>query len=210
MSPIHASVRRRSVAWVKDDPFGVEFAEIELAPEKLRAVGVAMGVDPRPYRLDYTLETERGFVTRRLQVDARGDGWLRRLDLRRHPSGTWRIGSEHQGDAGLAAPGGDPADWADALDCDLALSPLTNLMPILRHRLLSGGRSVELVAAWVSVPELTVHADAQRYTAVPGRGDRRVVRYESSDGSFAADITLDRDGIVIDYPGIARRLPAAT
>jgi hypothetical protein len=33
-----------------------------------------------------------------------------------------------------------------------------------------------------------------------------VVRYESTDGSFAANITVDRDGIVVDYPGIARRL----
>jgi hypothetical protein len=31
----------------------------------------------------------------------------------------------------------------------------------------------------------------------------RVIRYESIDGTFAADITLDSTGIVIDYPGIA-------
>ncbi len=28
----------------------------------------------------------------------------------------------------------------------------------------------------------------------------------TSDGSFAADITFDPDGVVVDYPGIARRL----
>jgi hypothetical protein len=33
-----------------------------------------------------------------------------------------------------------------------------------------------------------------------------VIRYEATDGSFAADLTLDPDGIAIDYPGIARRL----
>jgi hypothetical protein len=37
-----------------------------------------------------------------------------------------------------------------------------------------------------------------------------VIRYEASDGSFAADVTLDRDGLVIDYPGIARRLAPAS
>ena len=36
--------------------------------------------------------------------------------------------------------------------------------------------------------------------------DQRVIRYEAVDGSFTADIRVDRDGIVIDYPGIARRL----
>jgi hypothetical protein len=33
-----------------------------------------------------------------------------------------------------------------------------------------------------------------------------VIRYEASDGTFVSDITLDSDGIVFDYPGIARRL----
>ena len=33
-----------------------------------------------------------------------------------------------------------------------------------------------------------------------------MIRYEAVDGSFTADIRADGDGIVIDYPGIARRL----
>jgi len=33
-----------------------------------------------------------------------------------------------------------------------------------------------------------------------------VLRYEAIDGTFAANITVDRDGLVVDYPGIARRL----
>ena len=202
-------VKKRSVAWAKDDPFGVEFVEIELAPDRLRAVGVAIGTDPRPYRLDYRLETEPDFVTKRLVVATRGEGWVRRLDLGRDACGTWSISGGRHGPRG-AAPGGDPAELAGALDCDLALSPLTNLMPILRHRLLAGGDSVELTTAWVAVPELTVRADAQRYSVVRADGDRRVVRYEAVDGSFAADLTLDGDGIVIDYPGIARRVPAVS
>jgi hypothetical protein len=66
---------RRAVAWVKDDPFGVEFAEIVLAPQKVSALGVAISAGPRiPYRLDYTLETVAGYVTSRLWVTSRGEG----------------------------------------------------------------------------------------------------------------------------------------
>jgi hypothetical protein len=36
-------------------------------------------------------------------------------------------------------------------------------------------------------------------------GGSRVIRFEAVDGTFDADITLDPDGIVTDYPGIARR-----
>jgi hypothetical protein len=32
------------------------------------------------------------------------------------------------------------------------------------------------------------------------------VRFESVDDPFAADITLDADAIVVNYPGIARQL----
>jgi hypothetical protein len=79
-------------------------------------------------------------------------------------------------------------------------------MPVLRHGLLSGGGSVELRMAWVSVPDLAVHASGQRYTFVRTEDERSVVRYEATDGDFTADITFDRDGIVVDYPGIGRRL----
>ena len=88
---------RRAVAWVKDDPFGVEFAEIELAPQHLSAEGVAIGVEPVPYRLDYVLETAVGFVTSRLRVGSRGAGWRRTLDLRRDAAGVWSVVAGRRG-----------------------------------------------------------------------------------------------------------------
>jgi hypothetical protein len=191
---------------VKDDPFGVEFAEIALAARHLSADGVAIGTGPVPYRLDYTLELAVGFVTSRLRVSARGEGWHRRLELRRQPDGAWSVSSEEEGHADLPPAGGDPAALAGAIDCDLGLSPVTNLAPILRHDLLAGGGPIELIVAWVSVPDLGVIEDRQRYAFLRADRDHRLIRYEAIDGTFAADITLDRDGIVVDYPGIARRL----
>jgi hypothetical protein len=170
---------------------------------------VAISSDPGPHRLDYTLETRRGFATSRLQVITRGEGWNRRLDLRRTGSGGWSLAVRADGEATLPPPGGDPEGLAFALDCDLALSPLTNSMPILRHGLLQGGSPIELVVAWVSVPDLAVVSYRQRYTFVRHEGDRHIVRYEDIDGPFAAEIVFDSDGLVIDYPQIARRLDSA-
>jgi hypothetical protein len=197
---------KRACAWEKDDPFGVEFAEIALEPERVSAEGVAIGVEPIPYRLDYMLETAAGFVTSRLRVSSRGEGWRRTLDLRRDTQGAWSVDVEEEGDVDLPSAGGDPATLTGALDCDLGLSPVTNLMPILRHDLLSGGGPIELTTAWVSVPDLAVMADGQRYAFVRADQDSSVIRYEAIDGTFAADIILDSEGIVIDFPGIARRL----
>ncbi len=196
----------RAVAWVKDDPFGVEFAEIDITEENLTASGVAVGTAPLPYRLDYELETRAGFVTARLRGTTRGEGWRRELDLRHDRDGAWSIAVDEDGAVDLPPAGGDVGRLADALDCDLGLSPVTNMMPILRHGLLDGGGPIEFTMAWVTVPALTVQPDGQRYRYLQSAAGHHVVRFEATDGTFAADISVDADAVVVDYPGIARRL----
>jgi hypothetical protein len=181
--------RTRAVAWAKDDPFGVEFAEVRLSDDRLSASGVAIGVELTPYRLDYTLETDENFVTSRLQVTAVAEHGRHTLELRRSPGGRWSADAELP-------------DLQEALDCDLGLSPLTNTMPVLRHALLEPGEPRDFVMAWVSVPDLEVHVSPQRYVPLGGG----VVRFESLDDDFTVEIAFDTDGLVVDYPGIGRRL----
>jgi len=215
-------MRQRAIAWHKEDPAGAELAEVTLGDDVMFAGGVAIGGEPSAYRLDYSLETGSGFVTTRLQVTARGEGWRRTLNLRRDPAGAWTAATTADGEApeGLAPPGATAAEgagpagptgripWLDgALDCDLGLSPLTNSMPALRHRLLEEDGSVDLLMAWVSVPDLGVHASRQRYTALRDRpGGGRLIRFESLDSGFTAELAFDADGLVVDYPGIGRQL----
>ena len=198
--------RRRATAWVKDEPFGVEFAELDVAEQHMSASGVAIGTGPVPYRLDYELETTKGFVTVRLRATSRGEGWRRELDLRRDADGSWTVAADEDGQLALPPAGGDTAGLRGALDCDLGRSPVTNMMPILRHGLLDGGGPIDFNMAWVAVPALAVQPDGQRYRHIGSAADHRVIRYEAIDGSFAADIIVDLDAVVIDYPAIARRL----
>jgi hypothetical protein len=60
--------------------------------------------------------------------------------------------------------------------------------------------------AWVSVPDLGVRASLQRYAFVRKHEDRAVIRYESLDSDFEAELTVDAQGIVVDYPGIGRSI----
>ena len=171
----------------------------------LSATGCAIATHPEPYRLDYRLSTVPAFVTERLTVRTTGSDWSRALDLRRAVSGEWSCTTEAAGAVDLPPPGGDVAAVAGALDCDLALSPLTNTMPVLRHRLHERGGPVDFLMAWVSVPDLTVHPSRQRYT-FSGRGHGpRHVRFEDLEGDFVAEIAFDEAALVVDYPGIARR-----
>jgi hypothetical protein len=190
--------------WAKDEPFGTELAQVTISGTMLAASGVAIGTDPCPYRLNYELTTTQDFVTARLAVRTAGPGWRRALLLDRSARGDWSCTTECEGHLDRPAPGGDLAGVAGALDCDLGLSPLTNSMPVLRHRLHEGGGPVDLLMAWVAVPELAVSASPQRYTFVRREPRARIIRFESLDSDFVAEIAFDEHGIVLDYPGIAR------
>ena len=60
--------------------------------------------------------------------------------------------------------------------------------------------------AWVSVPSLAVTLDEQRYTLLGVDDGDVCVRFENSAGFFTTVIRCDTDGVVLEYPGIARRL----
>ena len=176
-----------TIVWRGDEEWRAEHVELELRADGLRATGVQLGVDPEPYRADYELEAGPDWITQRLSVRV----GARRLDL------------THDGAGGWAGEGIDAGALSGALDCDLAYSPLTNLMPVRRHRLHERPGTHDFTMAWVSLPDLGVHADPQRYEHLaPGR-----VRFTSldPDADFTAELELDADGLVLRYPEIAER-----
>ena len=64
--------------------------------------------------------------------------------------------------------------------------------------------------AWVEVPSLRVIRSRQIYQLrrldVDGKA---VVRYIGLHRSFEADLSVDRDGLVIDYPQLGQAGPGA-
>jgi hypothetical protein len=194
--------RTRVVVWRGLDAFRTEYAEVHVQADRLLARGTQIGVEPLPYAARYSLDTYDGFVTARLTVDASGENWSRRLDLLRDQSGVWQLTSDAAGADELPDPGGDAAALTEALDCDLAFSPLTNTMPVLRDGLNDGGEPHEYEMAWVSLPDLGVRRSLQRYEPIsPGR-----VRYVALDSDFRAELELDDDGIVARYEHMAERV----
>jgi hypothetical protein len=81
-------------------------------------------------------------------------------------------------------------------------------MPVRRHALHERPGSVELLTAWVAVPDLGLHAYPQRYEHLRADARGAVVRFASLgiDDGFVADLELDRDGLVVCYPQLARRV----
>jgi hypothetical protein len=180
----------RAITWTGLEEWLAEHAQVDVLDDGILATGVQLGVEPQPYRLDYLLDVPHGWITRRLEIEASGAGWRRALVLEHDGAGHWTANSEALDDV------------SGALDCDLAFSPLTNLMPVRRSALHERAGSEDFTMAWVSVPDLKVHASPQRYEHVrPG-----VVRFAELDGDFTAELELDDDGLVARYPRLAERV----
>ena len=90
------------------------------------------------------------------------------------------------------------------IDVDLVATPFTNTLPIRRLELAQGARE-EIRVAYIEIPDLSVHAAPQAYTCLEVA--RRYL-YESLDYPFTAELNVDPDGIVCDYPGLFERLGA--
>lgn len=200
----------KSLFWTRTDTDGVDHVLLD-DRAGLAARGTSAAATPVPYTCRYEVTTDELWMTVRLEVTCEGAGWLRTLRLER-AAGRWRATTGEQGDldAALTAAGQpsaglpgteDPDRLEGALDVDLGAAPLFNSLPVRRLGLLTAPPGTErtVQVAWVLVPGLVVVPAEQVYTAV----DRQTVRYASE--TFTADLTLDQDGYVTHYPGLARR-----
>lgn len=198
----------RALYWRRSDTTGTDVALFD-DRRGLVARGVATAATPIPHVCRYELTTDERWATVRVEVTAEGAGWLRTARLER-AAGRWRVTTAEQGDLDAAlrtagrTPAGlpgmeEPGRLADALDVDLSAAPLANTLPIRRLGLLSAppGTSSTIVAAWVLVPSLRVLPAEQTYTVI-GSGK---IRFSSA--TFTADISVDDDGYVTEYPGLA-------
>lgn len=182
--------------------FGAELAIVN-TDSGLRANGWALGAAPEQYSCHYVLSTDERWATLSLEVQTEGAGWARSLRMTRKSSGDeWRIRASETGSlAGSPAGAEHPERIVDALDVDLAFSPLTNTLPIRRLGLLrqSVGSEFALTVAFVELPTLTVIASTQQYTVA---GERQV---GFRSGDYRVGLDVDPEGFVVDYPGLATR-----
>ena len=61
----------RALTWQGVEEWLAEHAQVDLREDGVMAAGVQLGVEPDPYLLEYHLEAPSGWITRRLEVEAR-------------------------------------------------------------------------------------------------------------------------------------------
>jgi hypothetical protein len=163
----------------------------------LLAAGVAdsvvLGFDQQhgPFRLTYRLSWDDAWRLRAADLLVATERAARSLRLQTDGQGRWQDGNGRAIDA-----------LTGCVDVDIWPTPFTNSFPIRRMPLALGERR-EFRMAWVAAPELTVQPQAQAYTRLA----ERLYRFESLDGDgFQTQLPVDEDSIVLDYPGLFRRV----
>ncbi len=171
-------------------------------PGGLRLEGSTTGVeDDRAWVVRYAIDVDDRWCTRRAEVWGRtASGPSHRL-LETDGEGRWSV------------DGVPMAELDGCLDVDLEASACTNTLAVHRMALPIGG-AAEAPAAYVRADGLAVERLEQRYDRplAPGAGPNDAgdaeglrLHYVATRFDYDATLVFDAHGLVLDYPGLARR-----
>jgi hypothetical protein len=170
------------IAWRRSGEIEAhEHCTLSLRDSGLSLVGTVLGTAAGvPVRLEYRVMADaRGFTTAAHVRQVRGFEQAS-VALVRDSRGGWTIN-------GVRAPA-----LRSCTDLDLGCSPSTNSLPIRRLRL-GVGTSKTIAAAWLRFPALEVVKASQTYERL------EEFTYRYSTPTFAAELTVDEQGIVASY-----------
>jgi uncharacterized protein len=187
----------RTAAWEHEGPrSGTEVSAFVRRHQQWILTGSTTAVeDDTPWWVAYEIEVDDSFATRRAYVTGRGaDGAIVSVSIRAEGRGHWTVD-------GRPAP-----DLAGCVDVDLESSALTNALPLRRLGLAVGGAAAA-PAVYVRAQGLMVERLEQRYhRRADGASGGPSVDYSAPAFEFSCRIDYDAAGLVVDYPGIARRV----
>jgi hypothetical protein len=177
------------VRWAAESGRGLEHLDIRREPHRVVTTGVVIGDRfGVGYGAHYQIEMAEDWSVRKVRVML-ADG--RELSLSADGVGTW-----HDSEGNVIP------QLNGCIDIDVSATPFSNSLPIKRLGLRQGERT-QIRVAYLAIPSLTVECVDQAYTCIePGRR----YRYEGLFRNFEADLCLDEQGLVMDYPSLFRRV----
>ncbi|MFD1796386.1 hypothetical protein FQV27_00510 [Paracoccus aurantiacus] len=145
--------------------------------------GVAVWRDPAgPAHLAYQVTCDPDWITRSVRVQGRVGVREITLSIHRGETGNWH------------ASGEELPDLCGLQDIDLGFTPATNTLPIRRLRQ-QGKTQAEIAAVWLDTEDFALKRLPQTY-----RRTEKGWHYNSP--GFEADLSVDADGFVTDYPDL--------
>lgn len=183
------------LTWRAHDVSRMESVRVQLSGNRIKAYGriVAAASASNPaFSVAYDLVTDETGTTKRLSLTVALAERERQLSIARDEENMWLI-TGHQGQ------GQTRGHFEGAVDVDVIFSPFFNALPIRRFGLHRQADSVSLPVIYVSLPDLVVQPTTITYDTT-GAG----IRVKSPAGDTV--VTVDDDGFIVDYPGLAERI----
>ncbi|HEV3425507.1 MAG TPA: putative glycolipid-binding domain-containing protein [Paraburkholderia sp.] len=180
----------REVRWASEEDDGIEHLVFDARDDGFFVESAVVGQRyGKGYGLYYRMRCDPRWRATHAFLKIMG---ARELELHGDGEGNWRDGH------GLVL-----SAIEGCIDIDIAATPFTNTLPIRRLQLTEGERR-PIPMAYISTPDLQVTRVEQAYTCIELN---REYRYEGIFRNFTADLKIDDDGLVIDYPTLFTRLP---
>jgi hypothetical protein len=187
----------RHVLWTPWEEPGLEHLHFTYNNENIIGNSVILGVDMQePFRVQYEIRCDSNWELRNVRLNTMSHSPLT-VHLSTDGKGTW------MNEKGETIP-----TLSGCLYVDISATPFTNTLPI-RRLALNPGMSTTLNMVYIAVPQLQVSVVEQRYTCLELTPDGSRYRYESLNNGvcwFSAELPIDSDGLVLDYPGLFRRV----
>lgn len=184
----------RTICWTplwNEAHEGIGLERLQISANAADSVALGVDAEKGSFRLCYHLRWNTDWQLHSADLNVSIAGTTNTLSLRTDGQGRWQDGEGRT----LSHLGG-------CTDIDIWPTPFTNSFPIRRCAMKIGERR-EFRMAWVDGLELTLQPQQQAYTRLA----ERFYLFESLDGSgFKAELPVDEDGIVLDYPGLFRRV----
>lgn len=185
------------LTWRAHDVARMESVRVQLSGNRIKAYGriVSAATDATAaFSASYDLVTDERGATKRLSLTVTCAERERQLSIARDEESMWVI-QQHSGQTSRS-------EFDGALDVDVQFSPFFNALPIRRTGLHKKAQSVTLPVVYVWLPDLEVKPSTISYTS---SGDAKEgIQLQSPVAETT--ITVDDDGFILDYPGLAERI----
>ena len=178
---------------------GLEHLHLVKSSKGISGDGMIIGIkDNLPFRAHYKIRCDLSWRAQHVEINLLADD-SEEIIMHADGRGHWADAS------------GDRIPFLDGcLDVDISASPFTNTMAIQRLGL-KPGETAAIPVAYIAVPDMEVKSGSQRYACLELGVAGGLYKYldEGLFPGFSAELRVDPEGLVIDYPGLFRRIWSA-
>ncbi len=178
-----------NIVWAGLEYHSVENCLISSNKQGTKIASSIIGLyEGRIYKVDYTIKVNSKWETQEIRIRARHSDHEQEIVLLKDNEDGWIMNNEKA------------YAFTGCIDVDIALTPFTNSLPVNRLKMREGEEQT-ISVIYFDLLNWDVKPVKQLYRKI----SENSYHYENIPNNFQADITVDKQGFVIEYPGLFNR-----